>query len=129
MVGDQQQDGADGREDRAEALWGRFVKAGRIEAHLLDPHGPLGADFKEATERVVAGLGPSAKRTRGATSRWETVTLDSGPSRVRVVKLGADRVAVVRADNALSKAVLDARVRNAPRAEPELDEDTQAALR
>lgn len=99
------------------------------DEYRLEPQGPLGADFKEATERVVASLGPSAKRTRGATSQWETVTLDSGASRVRVVKLAADRVAVVRADSALSKAVLDARVKNAPKAESALDEDTQAALR
>jgi hypothetical protein len=99
------------------------------DEYRLEPQGPLGADFKEATDRVVASLGPSAKRTRGATSQWETVTLDAGNSRVRVVKLAVDRVAVVRADNALTKAVLDGRIKNAPREEPALDEDTQAALR
>ncbi len=99
------------------------------DEYRLESQGPLGADFKEAAERVVASLGPSAKRTRGATSQQETVTLDAGSSRVRVVKLAADRVAVVRADAALAKAVLDSRVKNAPRPEPALDEDTQAALR
>jgi hypothetical protein len=99
------------------------------DEYRLEPQGPLGADFKEATDRVVASLGPSAKRTRGPTSQWETVTLDAGAARVRVVKLAADRVAVVRADNALTKAVLEGRVKNAPKAEPALDEDTQAALR
>ena len=99
------------------------------DEYRLEAQGPLGADFKDATDRIAASLGPSAKRTRGPTSQWESVLFDTGTSRVRVLKLAADRVAVVRADNALTKAVLDGRVKNAPVAQPALDEDTQAALR
>lgn len=99
------------------------------DEYRLEPQGPLGADFKDATDRIAASLGPSAKRTRGPASQWESVLFDTGAARVRVVKLAADRVAVVRADNVLTKAVLDGRVKNAPVAQPALDEDTQAALR
>ncbi|MEY4548171.1 MAG: hypothetical protein RL685_4366 [Pseudomonadota bacterium] len=99
------------------------------DEYRLEPQGPLGASFKDATDRIAASLAPNAKRTRGPTSPWESVLFDTGTSRVRVIKLAADRVAVVRADNVLAKTVLDARVKNAPVAKPALDEDTQAALR
>ena len=99
------------------------------DEYRLEPHGPLGADFKEATDRVAASLGPKAKRTRGPTSQWESVMFDAGSVRVRLIKLAADRVAVVRSDSALTKAVLDGRARHAPAPEVGLDPDTRAALR
>jgi hypothetical protein len=99
------------------------------DEYRLEPQGLLGADFKEATERVAASLGPTAKRTRGPTSQWESVMFDAGTTRVRVIKLAADRVAVVRADNALTKSVLDGRARHVPPPEAGLDDDTRAALR
>lgn len=99
------------------------------DEYKLDAQGLLGADFKEATARVEASAGAGAKRTRGADSKYETVTLDAGQTRVRVVKLGDDRVAVVRADSALAKEVLDRRAQQAKEPENELDEDIQAVIR
>src|SRR5688572_6221407 len=83
------------------------------DEYKLDAQGLFGADFKEATARLEASAGPGAKRTRSADSKYETVTLDAGQTRVRVVKLGDDRVAVVRADSALAKEVLDRRAQQA----------------
>ncbi|MEO8182220.1 MAG: hypothetical protein ABI895_25575 [Deltaproteobacteria bacterium] len=99
------------------------------DEYRLEAQSPLGADFKDATERVAASLGPKAKRTRGTTSQWENVLFDTGAQRVRVIKLAADRVALVRADSALTKAVLDGRAQHAPAPEAGLDPDTRAALR
>jgi hypothetical protein len=99
------------------------------DEYRLEAQSPLGADFKDATERVAASLGPKAKRTRGTTSQWENVLFDTGAQRVRVIKLAADRVALVRADSALTKAVLDGRAQHAPPPEAGLDPDTRAALR
>jgi hypothetical protein len=99
------------------------------DEYRLEAQGPVGADFKDATDRVAASLGPKVKRTRGTTSQWENVLFDAGAQRVRVIKLAADRVAVVRADSALTKAVLDGRAQHAPAPEVGLDPDTRAALR
>ena len=99
------------------------------DEYRLEPHGLLGADFKEATEKVATSVGPKAKRTRGPSTPNESVVFDGGPERVRLVKLAADRVALVRADNALTKRVLDGRAQHAPPPEAGLDPDTQAALR
>jgi hypothetical protein len=99
------------------------------DEYRLEPKGLLGADFKEATERVAASLGPTAKRTRGPTSQFESVVFDAGTTRVRLIKLAADRVALVRADNTLGKTVLDGRAKNVPPPEPGLDDDTRAAIR
>jgi hypothetical protein len=99
------------------------------DEYRLEPQGPLGADFKEATDRVAAALGPKAKRTRGPASQWESVMFDAGAERVRLIKLAADRVAVVRSDNALTKAVLDGRAQHVAAPEVGLDPDTRAALR
>jgi hypothetical protein len=99
------------------------------DEYRLEPHGVLGADFKEATDKVAASVGPKAKRTRGPSTPFESVVFDGGPQRVRLVKLAADRVALVRSDNALTKGVLDGRARHAPAPEAGLDPDTQAALR
>jgi hypothetical protein len=99
------------------------------DEYRLEAKGPLGVDFKEATDRVAASLGPTAKRTRGPSSQLESVVFEAGPVRVRLIKLGADRVALVRADTTLTKTVLDARVKNQPKPEQALDEDTRAALR
>ena len=99
------------------------------DEYHLDAASPLGADFKEATARVEASL-KGAKRTRGPESQFENVTFDAGESRVRVVKLASDRVAVVRADSALTKAVLDRRAQQAKAAdESDLDDDIQAVIR
>ena len=68
-------------------------------------------------------------KTRGPSTPFESVVFDGGPERVRLVKLSADRVALVRSDNALTKSVLDGRARHAPAPEAGLDPDTQAALR
>jgi hypothetical protein len=81
----------------------------------------VGADFKDATERVASSLGPKVKRTRGTSLQQENVVFDTGAQRVRVVKLAPDRVAVVRADNVLTKAVLDGRAQHAPAPEVGLD--------
>jgi len=99
------------------------------DEYRLDPQGPVGADFKDATERVASSLGPKVKRTRGTSLQQENVVFDTGAQRVRVVKLAPDRVAVVRADNVLTKAVLDGRAQHAPAPEVGLDADTRAALR
>jgi hypothetical protein len=99
------------------------------DEYRLEAEGPLGADFKDATSRVVASLGTAAKRTRGPESQWENVVFDSGPSRVRVVKLPANRVAVVRSDNALAREVLDSRAKHVQTAEAPLDEDIRAVIR
>jgi hypothetical protein len=99
------------------------------DEYRLEAQGPLGADFKDATDRVASSLGPKAKRTRGSTSQWENVLFDAGAQRVRVIKLATDRVAVVRADSALTKTVLDGRAQHAPAPEVGLDADTRAALR
>jgi len=100
------------------------------DEYRLDPAGPFGADFKEATARVEATLGKTAKRTRGPDSQFENVVFDAGNTRVRVVKLPKDAVAVVRSDNALTKEVLDRRAQQAKAPESsELDEEIQAVIR
>jgi hypothetical protein len=100
------------------------------DEYHLEAAGLFGADFKEATARVEASLGKGAKKTRGPESQYENVVYDAGSSRVRVVKLSADRVAVVRSDNALAKAVLDKRAQQAKSADSaELDDDIQAVIR
>jgi hypothetical protein len=103
------------------------------DEYHLDAASPFGADFKEATARVEATLkakGKGAKRTRGPESQFENVTFDAGDTRVRLVKLASDKVAVVRSDNVLAKAVLDRRTQQAKAAEAtELDEDIQAVIR
>jgi len=99
------------------------------DEYRLEAQGPLGADFKGATDKVAASLGPKAKRTRGTTSQQENVLFDAGAQRVRVIKLAEDRVAVVRADSALTKVVLDGRAQHPPTQEEALDPDTRAALR
>jgi hypothetical protein len=99
------------------------------DEYHLDAASPWGADFKEATARVEATL-KGAKRTRGPESQFENVTFDAGDTRVRLVKLAADKVAVVRADAALTKAVLDRRAQQAKAADSaELDDDIQAVIR
>jgi hypothetical protein len=99
------------------------------DEYRLEAQGPLGADFKGATDKVAASLGPKVKRTRGTSSQVENVLFDAGTQRVRVIKLAEDRVAVVRADSALTKVVLDGRAQHAPTQEEALDADTRAALR
>ena len=100
------------------------------DEYRLDAQSPFGADFKEATGRVEASLGKGAKRTRGPESQFESVVLEQGKSRVRLVKLPSNRVAIVRADEALAKEVLDRRAQQANAAtEPALDEDIQAVIR
>jgi hypothetical protein len=99
------------------------------DEYHLDAASPFGGDFKEATARVEATL-KGAKRTRGPESKFENVTFDAGETRVRVVKLASDKVAIVRADTALTKAVLDRRAQQAKAAEStELDDDIQAVIR
>jgi hypothetical protein len=101
------------------------------DEYHLEATSPFGADFKQATARVEASLGKAAKRTRGPDSRFETVTFDTGNTRVRVVKLPKDSVAIVRSDSALAKEVLDRRAQQVAKAgQPEaLDEDIQAVIR
>jgi hypothetical protein len=99
------------------------------DEYELDAAGLFGPDFKEATTRVGVSLGPTAKRTRGPESQWENVVFDSGNSRVRLVKLPSNRVAVVRSDNALAREVLDARAQHVQSTEAPLDEDIQAVIR
>jgi hypothetical protein len=100
------------------------------DEYHLEAAGLFGADFKEATARVEATLGKSAKKTRGPESQYENVVFDAGTSRVRVVKLSADRVAVVRSDNALAKEVLDKRAQQAKSGDSaKLDDDIQAVIR
>lgn len=100
------------------------------DEYRLEAVGPFGGDFKEATARVEATLGKTAKRTRGPESQFETVAFDAGNTRVRVVKLGTDRLAVVRSDSALTKEVLDRRAQQASAAASnDLDDDIQAVIR
>lgn len=100
------------------------------DEYKLDESSPFGADFKAATARVEATLGKTAKRTRGPDSQFENVVFEAGDSRVRVVKLTADKLAVVRSDNALTKEVLDRRAQQAKTAERAgLDDDIQAVIR
>lgn len=100
------------------------------DEYRLDAAGPFGADFKEATARVEATLGKTAKRTRGPESQFENVAFDAGNTRVRVVKLAADKVAIVRSDSALTKEVLDRRAQQATAsASTGLDDDIQAVIR
>ena len=99
------------------------------DEYHLDAASPFGADFKEATARVEASL-KGAKRTRGPESQFENVAFDAGDTRARVVKLASDKVAIVRADAALTKTVLDRRAQQAKAAEStELDDDIQAVIR
>lgn len=99
------------------------------DEYHLDAASPFGADFKEATARVEATL-KGAKRTRGPESQFENVAFDAGETRVRVVKLASDKIAVVRADTALTKSVLDRRAQQAKAAESTgLDDDIQAVIR
>ncbi|HKO90038.1 MAG TPA: hypothetical protein VJU61_02735 [Polyangiaceae bacterium] len=99
------------------------------DEYRLEAQGPFGADFKEATNRVAASLGPTAKRTRAPASSAESVAFEAPSERVRVLKLSGERVAVVRADSALTKSVLDARAQHPVAKEEGVDEDTSAALR
>lgn len=125
--------GADGREKSVsytrrffffqDKLWKTYDEYG------LGADGLLGASFKDATARVEASLGGEAKRTRGPESAYENVTYDRGNFRVRLVKLGEDRVALVRTDSALAREVLQRREQNARAPSAELDEDIQAVIR
>jgi hypothetical protein len=101
------------------------------DEYRLEAASPFGADFKEATARVEASLGKTAKRTRGPESQFENVTFDAGNTRVRVVKLPKDSIAIVRSDAALTKEVLDRRAQQVAKAgEPaSLDDDIQAVIR
>jgi hypothetical protein len=100
------------------------------DEYRLDPASPLGADYKEVTARVESTLGKTAKKTRPPESRFESVMYDAGPNRVRVVKLGTDRVALVRIDSALAKEVLDRRAQQAKTSDSAaLDDDIQAVIR
>jgi len=99
------------------------------DEYKLEPQGPLGADFKDATERVTASLGPGAKRTRGPESNGESVAFEAGAFRVRLIKLPQDRVALVRLDSNLAREVLDHRAHQVHEDSQRLDDDTQAALR
>jgi hypothetical protein len=100
------------------------------DEYKLGETSPFGADFKEATARVESTLGKAAKKTRGPQSQFENVTYDAGDTRVRVVKLSSDRVALVRADSALAKQVLDRRAEQAKAAQStDLDDDIQAVIR
>jgi hypothetical protein len=101
------------------------------DEYRLEAASPFGADFKEATARVEASLGKAAKRTRGPDSQFENVTFDAGDTRVRVVKLPKDTIAIVRSDAALTKEVLDRRAQQVAKAgEPAaLDDDIQAVIR
>jgi len=101
------------------------------DEYRLEAASPFGADFKEATTRVEASLGKSAKRTRGPDSQFENVSFDAGNTRVRVVKLPKDTIAIVRSDTALTKEVLDRRAQQVAKAgEPEaLEDDIQAVIR
>ena len=99
------------------------------DEYHLDAAGPFGGDFKEATARVEATL-KGAKRTRSPESQFESVTYDAGETRVRLVKLASDKVAIVRSDSALTKSVLDRRAQQLKAAEAtDLDEDIQAVIR
>jgi len=125
----------DAKETKATSYTRRFFffhdKLWKVyDEYKLGEASPFGADFKEATLRVESSLGKSAKKTRGPQSEYENVTYDAGNVRVRVVKLPADKVAIVRSDNALAKEVLDGRVQQAKAAEStDLDDDIQAVIR
>jgi hypothetical protein len=99
------------------------------DEYRLDESSLFGADFKEATARVEATLGKSAKRTRGPESQFENVVFDAGNTRVRVVKLATDKLAIVRSDSALTKEVLDRRAQQAKSVDTALDDDIQAVIR
>jgi hypothetical protein len=100
------------------------------DEYRLDEGSPFGADFKAATACVEAALGKAAKRTRGPESQFENVVYDTGNTRVRIVKLPTDKVAIVRSDNALTKEVLDRRAQQAKTAgSAALDDDIQAVIR
>jgi hypothetical protein len=100
------------------------------DEYKLGESSPFGADFKVATQRVESSLGKAAKKTRGPESQLENVTYDAGDTRVRVVKLPSDKIAIVRSDNALAKAVLDGRAQQAKAGEAaDLDDDIQAVIR
>jgi hypothetical protein len=101
------------------------------DEYRLDAASPFGADFKDATARVEASLGKTAKRTRGPDSQFENVAFDAGNTRVRVLKLPKDAIAIVRSDTALTKEVLDRRAQQVAKAgEPEaLEDDIQAVIR
>jgi hypothetical protein len=99
------------------------------DEYKLEAQGLFGADFKEATAKVEASAGAGAKRTRGPDSKYENVTFEAGPARIRLVKLADDRVAIVRSDNALAQEVLDRRAQQAKQPESGLDEDIQAVIR
>jgi len=101
------------------------------DEYRLDAASPFGADFKDATARVEASLGKTAKRTRGPDSQFENVAFDAGNTRVRVVKLPKDTIAIVRSDSALTKEVLDRRAQQVATAgQPEaLEDDIQAVIR
>jgi hypothetical protein len=100
------------------------------DEYRLDAASPLGADFKEATARVESTLGKTAKKTRPPESQFESVMYDAGSNRVRLVKLGTDRAALVRIDSALAKEVLDRRAQQAKTPEStDLDDDIQAVIR
>jgi len=99
------------------------------DEYKLDPKGLLGADFKEAAARIETSLGKGAKRTRGTESKFENVAFDAGGVRIRLVKLPDNRVAVVRADAALAREVLDRRAQHSKGPERTLDAETQAAIR
>lgn len=100
------------------------------DEYRLEPSSLFGGDFKEATARVAASLGKGARRTRGPESLFESVLFDAGKTRVRVVKLPKDTVAIVRFDAALTKEVLDRRAEQAKAGDSAgLDEDIQAVIR
>jgi len=100
------------------------------DEYKLDESGPFGADFKEATARVEASLGKTAKRTRGPDSQFENVAFDAGNTRVRVVKLPKEAIAIVRSDAALTKEVLDRRAQQAKTPDAAgLDDEIQAVIR
>jgi hypothetical protein len=100
------------------------------DEYKLEADGPFGAELKEAAARIEASLGAGAKRTRGPESQLESIAFETENSRVRVVKLPSNRVAVVRSDNALAREVLDRRAQTQSQAaQPPLDEDIQAVIR
>jgi hypothetical protein len=99
------------------------------DEYKLDSQSPIGPEFKDAAARVESSLGQGTKKTRGPDSAFENVVFENGGTRVRVVKLPSNRVAVVRSDDALAREVLDSRSHQAQAQENELDEDIQAVIR
>jgi hypothetical protein len=100
------------------------------DEYRLDESSPFSADFKEAAARVEASLGKSAKRTRAAESQFEAVAFDAGNTRVRVIKLPSDKLAIVRSDSTLTKEVLERRAQQAKTATSAgLDDEIQAVIR